>query len=498
MNEVFKDLFIFEVANNHQGSLDHGLRIVREMAKIVRKYGIHAGVKFQYRELETFIHPDYRDRKDVKHIPRFLDTRLTSDQFQVLLGAVREEGMVTIVTPFDEASVARCIEHGVDVLKVASCSATDWPLLEEVATSGRPVIISTGGILTREIDNVVSFFSHRESNFAIMHCVGMYPTPNDALQLNYIDKMKNRYPAMSVGYSGHEAPDNLDVVKIAVAKGADLLERHVGVPTDSIKLNGYSMSPEQVDAWVSAALAARCICGTNGSKQVTQSEVESLRSLKRGVFAQRAIEAGARICRDDVFFSMPCVDGQLTSGEFGRYRAQYIASRDYKANEPLFEYCQPDEIGKIRTIIHDIKGMLYEAKIELGSEVEIELSHHYGIDQFRRIGCAIVNVVNRDYCKKLILVFPGQKNPRHAHKIKEETFQVLWGDLQVEIDGKTYILHPGDKMLVEPGQMHSFQSGAGAIFEEISTTHQRNDSYYADDRINTRDSLERKTLLQEW
>ena len=79
MNEVkhiYDDLFIFEMANSHQGSLEHGIDIVTAMSRIARKYNIKAAVKLQFRNLDTFIHPDYMDRTDVKHIPRFLSTRL--------------------------------------------------------------------------------------------------------------------------------------------------------------------------------------------------------------------------------------------------------------------------------------------------------------------------------------------------------------------------------------------------------------------------------------
>ena len=77
MSEFFKDLFVFEMANNHQGSVEHGLKIIRAMAKLTRQYRIKGAIKFQYRDLDTYIHPDFRARTDVKHIPRFLSTRLT-------------------------------------------------------------------------------------------------------------------------------------------------------------------------------------------------------------------------------------------------------------------------------------------------------------------------------------------------------------------------------------------------------------------------------------
>ena len=74
--KIYDDLFIFEMANSHQGSVEHGLDIIREMGKIARKHNIKAAVKLQYRELDSFIHPDYKDRTDVKHIPRFMSTRI--------------------------------------------------------------------------------------------------------------------------------------------------------------------------------------------------------------------------------------------------------------------------------------------------------------------------------------------------------------------------------------------------------------------------------------
>ena len=96
--DIFEDLYIFEMANSHQGSVEHGLDIIHEMGKIARKYNVKAAVKLQYRNLDTFIHPDYKGRKDVPHIPRFESTRLTYDQFTQLVDGIREEGMVAMST----------------------------------------------------------------------------------------------------------------------------------------------------------------------------------------------------------------------------------------------------------------------------------------------------------------------------------------------------------------------------------------------------------------
>jgi len=498
MNPPFKDLFIFEMANNHQGKVDHGLKIIEAMGRIRRRHGIHAAVKFQYRDLDSFIHPAYRNRTDVKHIPRFLETRLTDEHFRRMVEAVREQEMVVVVTPFDEASVEKCVEHGVEVLKLASCSADDWPLIEAMAQTGKPIIASTGGVTIYEIDNLASFFHHRNVDFALLHCVGLYPTKNHEVNMGFLTRLHYRYPGVPIGYSGHEDPDNVDVVAAAVSRGAAILERHVGLAADGIKLNAYSMNPEQTDAWVQAALRARVINGGGNGKQTTQAELDSLLSLKRGVFAARPIRKGERINRSDVFFAMPCAAGQTTSGDFGRLRVVYTASRDYKPDEGICERSDVDQMVEIRRIIHDAKGMLSEAHLVLADDDEIELSHHYGIEKFRHTGALIVNVVNREYCKKLILVFPAQRHPNHRHKLKEETFQLIWGDLEVNLNGIAIQMKRGQKLLIERGTWHSFTSRNGAIFEEVSTTHVKGDSYYEDERISQLDPMQRKTVLQGW
>ena len=125
----FNDLFIFEMANNHQGLKEHGLKIINAMADIADRQGVRAAVKLQFRDLDTFIHPDWRESKDNKHIPRFLSTRLTDEEFGALVEETKRRGMVSICTPFDEPSVDRIERLGIEVVKIGSCSAHDWPLL---------------------------------------------------------------------------------------------------------------------------------------------------------------------------------------------------------------------------------------------------------------------------------------------------------------------------------------------------------------------------------
>ena len=331
-----------------------------------------------------------------------------------------------------------------------------------------------------------------------MHCVAEYPAPDERLQLDFIDRMNRRYRGIIIGYSGHENPDDNIVPMLAIAKGAKILERHVGLPTEKIKLNAYSMNPEQADKWVEAALKAKTICTLKkpGEKYISQAELDSLHSLERGVYFNKSIKAGEAIASEDVYYAMPLQDKQLSSGQF---KEGMIATKDYDADMPCMEVPKITGIGIVRTAVHDAKGMLYEAGIALGNDFEVEISHHYGMKHFRQTGAIIINIINREYCKKYIIVLPGQSHPFHAHKVKEETFQVLYGDLQVEIEGQDKkTLKPGDMQTVLRGEMHAFSSDTGAIFEEVSTQHMKSDSYYKDPSIAAMDPMERKTYLKKW
>lgn len=494
---TLENLFIFEMANNHQGNVAHGMQIITEMGKIARQNNIKAAVKLQYRNLDSFIHEDYKNREDVKHIPRFMSTRLDYSDFSLLVDKIRDEGMIPMSTPFDEDGVDWCENQGLEIIKIASCSAMDWPLLEKVAATGKKLIISTGGKTLEDIDKIYNFFIHRNCDFAFMHCVAEYPVPTEHIQLDFIDRMKKRYSGIIIGYSGHETPEDCTVPMLAAAKGVQIFERHIGLPTETIQLNAYSMNPEQADRWVKSIKLAKEICALKqeSTKYISQSERDSLASLMRGVYVKHDIVHGEKIKREDVYFAMPVQEGQMDSGSF---EENICATKDYKANDGLMEKRQFSNIRQIRDAVRSVKALIMESGVPIGTDYQVELSHHYGMEMFPQFGATIINVINREYCKKIIVVLPGQHHPSHLHKIKEETFQLLYGQLDIVIDGKTREMLPGDIQIILRNSMHSFFSRTGAIFEEISTTHIRGDSFYEDKSIGKKDLLERKTIITEW
>ena len=109
-----KPLLVLDLANNHNGSVDHGKRIIQELKGINILRNFTVAIKFQYRNLPEFIHPEYRMRTDLKYIDRFTSTKLGWDDYLELKQEVEIAGFLTACTPFDEYSVDKIIEHGFD------------------------------------------------------------------------------------------------------------------------------------------------------------------------------------------------------------------------------------------------------------------------------------------------------------------------------------------------------------------------------------------------
>jgi sialic acid synthase SpsE/quercetin dioxygenase-like cupin family protein len=486
------------MANNHMGSFDHGLRIIDAMSEVSKDFPFNFAVKLQYRDLDTLVHRDYRTRFDLKFVKRFSETRLSWDDYRRLKDAITDHGFVSICTPSDENAVDRVEEHGFDIIKTASCGLTDWPLLERIVKTNKPLIASTAGASLEELDRAVSFLRHREKQFSLMHCVGDYPTRDENLNLNQIVLLRERYPGVEIGHSTHEQPDNFDAVKIAIGMGASIFEKHVGLETPTIKHNSYSAGPVQLRRWLDAASAALAMCGVSGQRYAfTEAEMESLRALQRGVFARRDIAKGDALRSDNVFYAIPIGNGQVRTNDMSKY-TDFVLTEPLSANQPaLYSGLRAiDRRAQVYQIISDVKKLLKRSKVAVPGQLDLEISHHFGIEQFGKFGSTFVTVVNREYCKRVILMIPGQCNPEHYHKQKDETFHVLYGEIQLTLDGVERRVKANEVIVIPREAKHSFQTSTGSVIEEVSSAHQRVDSFYTDPAIQATEN--RKTFVTYW
>jgi len=331
---IFEDLFVLELANNHWGRIERGKAIVDSFAKVVRYNNVRAAIKLQLRDVDSFIHRDFKDRDDLRYVKKTLDTQMSRDDFKTLVDYIRQRGCIPSATPFDEASVDFAVELGLPFLKIASSDLNDWILIEKIASTRLPVAASSGGSSLKDLDDLVTFFERRGIPLALNHCVSLYPSEDSQLELNQIDFLKHRYPDVVVGLSTHEYHDWSSSVQIAYAKGARTFERHIDIEADGIPVSPYCTLPHQADEWFKAFKKAQEMCGGSGMNRraIPREETEYLDALVRGVYARRDLPAGHRLTDDDVYLAIPLQQGQLSCRELVEGE---VITQGLRADEPL-------------------------------------------------------------------------------------------------------------------------------------------------------------------
>jgi sialic acid synthase SpsE len=355
-NEIFEDLFVLELANNHWGKLERGLKIIEEFSQVVRFNNIKAAIKLQFRDVDSFIHKDFKDNEDIRYIKKTMDTKMSKENFQIMVDAIRKGGCIPMATPFDEASVDLCEYFDFPIIKIASSDLNDWPLIEKIASTRRPTIISSGGSSLKDLDDTVKFFKNRDIPLAINHCVAMYPSEDSELELNQIDFLVNRYPDNVIGYSTHEY-NSWDIsTAIAYAKGARTFERHIDIDMDNVPVSSYCTKPAQADLWFKAYNKTKEMCGPPGTQKrmAPKKEISYLDALVRGVYAKKDLPEGYIITKEefhkDFYMAIPLQKGQMSCREV--MNGERIIQPIYKDKPLLIDnidspYSKNEELKKL-------------------------------------------------------------------------------------------------------------------------------------------------------
>jgi N-acetylneuraminate synthase len=227
-------------------------------------------------------------------------------------------------------------------------------LIEKIAKAKKPVIVSTGGSSLKDVDDLVRFFDNRHIPLAINHCVSLYPTEDNELEMNQIDFLRNRYPDHVIGFSTHEYNDWKSSMLIAYAKGARTFERHIDIDDDGVQVSPYCSLPDQVDEWFKAFHLARAMCGAPGSeRRLPQArEIQYLDTLVRGVYAKRDLPEGQILTDDDVYLAIPLQKGQISCRELMRGE---VLLRALKQDEAIMI----DDIDSPYASIPSLKAAIY-------------------------------------------------------------------------------------------------------------------------------------------
>jgi N-acetylneuraminate synthase len=336
--ELFENFFVLELANNHWGSVERGLKLIRDHGTIVRFNNVKASIKLQFRDVDEFIHPEFKGVEDNRYIKKTEDTKLSREDFTRLVEEIKNVGCIPMATPFDEASVDLCVGFDMPIIKIASSDINDWVLIEKIASTRRPTIVSTGGASEKDLDDLVRFFEKRDIPLAINHCVSLYPCEDGELELDQIDYLKRRYPRHVIGLSTHEYHDWHSSMLISYGKGARTWERHVDIDYQGVAVSKYCSLPEQCDAWFKAFHKAAEMCGghSQGRRNISRREIEYLDALVRGAYARKDLEPGYVLSKEgferDFYLAIPLQKGQLSCREVMNGEKLTLP---LKANEPL-------------------------------------------------------------------------------------------------------------------------------------------------------------------
>ena len=118
----------------------------------------------------------------------------------------------------------------------------------------------------------------------------------------------------------------------------------------------------------------------------------------------------------------------------------------------------------IYSYLHKLKAMLNYNSITIGQKLDLEISHHKGIENFEKVGCFLFNIINEEYAKKLLVMLPNQSHPVHHHKLKKEFFNNIWNYSFKFIMEKKFFLKSGDVFHIEEILGINLGQGKMAVF----------------------------------
>lgn len=218
-----KPYYIAEIGQAHEGSLG----ILHSYIDALSKTGVQA-IKFQMHiaEAESSVHEPFRVKfsyEDETRYDYWKRMEFTLEQWKEIKAHCDEVGLDFICSPFSNLAVDCLEEVGVKYYKIGSGEVTNLLLLEKIANTNKPIILSSGMSSFAELDATVDFLRSKNVEFSILQCTTSYPTLPQQYGLNVIQELKQRYD-VSVGFSDHSSKVSTSIA--AVALGADILEFH--------------------------------------------------------------------------------------------------------------------------------------------------------------------------------------------------------------------------------------------------------------------------------
>ena len=298
-NRVF---IIAEIGNNHNGSFKRAT----QMIDLAVEMGADC-VKFQMRHLDE-VYRQRTLRKDGEDLGTeyVLDLlrrfELSVDEHRKLFAYCMKKGIPYLCTPWDARSVEALEELGVLAYKVASADLTNLPLIERLCDTGKPLILSTGMSLRKEVQLTVDFLNKRNTSFVLLHCNSTYPAPLHDIQLTWMRQLQGIHEL--VGYSGHER--GIAVTLAAVALGASVVERHFTLDrTMEGPDHAASLDHSEFKRLIEGVREIEQALGDGQERKVSQGEMINRENLGKSLVAATSLSKGAVINAEHIKVRSP-------------------------------------------------------------------------------------------------------------------------------------------------------------------------------------------------
>lgn len=323
MSKVF---VIAEAGANHNRDFDQ--------AKALINAAVEAGadaVKFQTYTSETLYSANTPDFAGYKNINKLIkDIELPRNWQADLKSYCDDQDIEFVCTPFDEQAVEELYNIGVKRYKIAGFEATDPRFVKCVASTGRPLIITSGiGSNVSMVRNIVGWVRdvNPGADLTILHGNNAYPTPFEDAGLNQIDTLIERIPGIKVGLSDHT--EGILVPPLAVAKGAEVIEKHY---TLSRRLPGpdhpFAIEPSELAQMIQNIRTAEIVC--QGKTGTLSPSEEKFTMAMRSVVTKDAIKEGTLITSNNVTTKRPLLEDSIPALEYyltlGTYATQDMSA----------------------------------------------------------------------------------------------------------------------------------------------------------------------------
>ncbi|MEK7555187.1 MAG: N-acetylneuraminate synthase family protein [Patescibacteria group bacterium] len=302
---------IAEIGINHEGSIEKAKRLIAD----AHRSGAEC-VKFQAHVLEDEMVPAAKSVIPGNAKESIWDimerAALSEKEDQELKRYVENLGMVYLSTPFSRAAADRLERMGVAAYKIGSGECNNYPLVEHIASFGKPVLMSTGMNDIASIAKSVAILRARQIPFALLHATSLYPTPYHLVRLGALKELQEAFPDAVIGLSDHSLGNYTCFG--AVPLGASILEKHFtsdkSWPGPDVPI---SIDPEELQGLIGGSRAIHTALG--GTKRVLSEEQPTIDFAYACVVAIKDIEKGELLTKENIWVKRPGT-GEIKAADY--------------------------------------------------------------------------------------------------------------------------------------------------------------------------------------